>query len=102
MISNVFLLLIYYIIGLDEDDTSLSIQLLSTLFLGQRLFETRFDSMEAKLKDMFDLVLNIGNVVDKKSQLFTCSLFFPEFESCFCCLKPTQYDFVHGVGQIVE
>ena len=50
--------------GLDESD--INIQLLSTLLMGQRLFETPMESMDNKLKEIFELVLNIGDVIDKK------------------------------------
>ena len=60
---NVFLFKIYYI-GLSESD--INIQLLSTLLMGQRLFEMQRQSMDNKLKDIFELVLNIGDVIYKK------------------------------------
>ena len=34
--------------------------------MGQRLFETQIQSMDNKLKELFELVLNIGDVIDKK------------------------------------
>ena len=34
--------------------------------MGQRLFEMQRQSMDNKLKDIFELVLNIGDVIYKK------------------------------------
>ena len=34
--------------------------------MGKRLFETQMQSMDNKLKEIFELMLNIGDVIDKK------------------------------------
>ena len=34
--------------------------------MGQGLFEMQIQSMDKKLKEIFELVLNIGDVIDKK------------------------------------
>ena len=59
-----FFNLLHTPVGLDESD--INIQLLSTLLMGQHLFETQMQSMDYKLKEIFELVLNIGDVIDKK------------------------------------
>ena len=38
--------------------------------MGQRLFETQRQSMDNKLKDIFELGLNIGDVIYKENNLF--------------------------------
>ena len=34
--------------------------------MGQRIFKTQIQSMDNKLKEIFELVLNIGDVIDKR------------------------------------